>query len=127
MADHMPVGSRRSAAAAAWLMPRTGWGRWSLGCFLAFLLLFFATRLLVPTGLLGEGGPTFFSNLAIAIPMFLSAVLGAVALVTGTVSFLRGERSPLVVLSTVVGLLVTAFSVASVTGSPSSSIDALGQ
>jgi hypothetical protein len=87
------------------MMPRTTWGRWSLGCLVAFLVLFSVTRLLVPTGLLGEGGEAFVSNLAIAIPMFLSALLATVALITGAVSFIRRERSFLVVVSTLIGLL----------------------
>jgi len=89
-------------------LPRTRLGWWSLG-FVAvhalFLTMWFA---LVDAGL--RGGETFFSNLWLAIPLL---AMGVSALAAGTVALFgvirRGERSILMIVSLVYGLLVLLF------------------
>lgn len=57
-----------------------------------------------------RGGETFFSNLLLAIPGILAAILGTLSFVTGVVAVIKNkERSTLVYLATIIGLLVTLF------------------
>ena len=87
-------------------MPRTKLGKWSvglIGVFFICLLLFYA---LVISG--QRGGESFFSNLALTIPMLIAGVCGIAALAVGLIAIIRHrERSALVYLAVVIGALVT--------------------
>lgn len=115
MASPIPDASN-SKLSTGLFRPRTLLGTISLCSAVAFVIVLSATRILVPTGVLGQGGATVFSNLAISIPMFASALLAAVAFVLGVASFFKGERSILVGLGAVVGFGATALAVALVAG-----------
>lgn len=91
------------------LKPKTTMGKWSTGLITAFFLLFAVFLTLVASG--QRGGDTFFSNLALTIPVLLAAVSSVSALVTGIIGIVKsGERSVLVFLATVIGLFVLIFS-----------------
>ena len=90
-------------------MPRTIMGKWSTGLIIAFFLFFAVFLILVALG--QRGGDTFFSNLALTIPMLLAGVSGVSALVTGIIGIVKSrERSVLVFLATAIGLVVLIFS-----------------
>ncbi len=113
----VPVsGASRRDPKRGYVRPRTVLGAVSLWSLVGFLLVFTVTRLLVPTVILGQGGATIFSNLAISIPMFVSGILALSAFLLGASSFFRGERSVLVGLGAVVGLGVTAIAIALLIG-----------
>ena len=89
-------------------MPKTLLGRWSVGLAIAFFLLLATLALLAKSG--QEGGETFSDNLLLAVPGLLSGVSGVAAFFTGVAAILRRkERSPLVFLATLIGLLVLLF------------------
>ena len=90
------------------LLPVTRLGWWSAGLLTAAAALFIALVSLVASG--QEGGEGFFSNLWLSLPA-LGAVLSAVlAGVTAGVAIVRrGERSILVFLVLIVGLIVALF------------------
>ena len=91
------------------LKPKTTMGEWSTGLIIAFFLFFAVFLILVASG--QRGGGTFFSNLALTIPMLLAGVSGVSALVTGIIGIVKSrERSVLVFLVTVIGLFVLIFS-----------------
>ncbi len=91
-------------------VPSSVLGRWSALAgvvFLAFIGLF---ALLVAAG--QRGGEKFFDNLWLTVPMLIAYfsavgafVLGAVAIATA------GERSLIVIVATIVGLLFTVFGI----------------
>jgi len=84
-------------------------GKWATGLIIAFLLFFAVFLILVASG--QRGGDTFFSNLALTIPMLLAGVSGVSALVTGIIGIVKSrERSVLVFLATAIGLFVLVFS-----------------
>ena len=89
-----------------WPSTRLGW--WSVGLsagFLAFMLLF---QLLVASG--QRGGETFFSNPWLAVSILIAAGSAIAAGATAIVAILwRQERSILMVLSLMLGLLVAVF------------------
>ena len=90
------------------LKPRTITGKWSSGLIIAFFLFFAVFLILVALG--QRGGDTFFSNLALTIPMLLAGVSGVSALVTGIIGIVKSrERSVLVFLATAIGLFVLVF------------------
>jgi hypothetical protein len=89
------LGGKRSP-----LLPSTGWGRWTVGLGIAFLVLFGSFLVLVASG--QRGGATIFSNLTLAVPGLLAAGCAAVALVTGLIAVIFSkERSPLVFVATI--------------------------
>jgi hypothetical protein len=92
------------------LLPTTDLGRWSLVCLAGFAAFLGAFAALVASG--QRGGEGFFDNLWLTAP-FLIAFAGAVgALALGTAALIgRGDRSIAVIVSTGIGLLVTAFGV----------------
>ncbi|MFC1967795.1 hypothetical protein ACFLVX_00175 [Chloroflexota bacterium] len=91
------------------LKPKTTMGKWSTGLIIAFFLFFAVFLIVVASG--QHGGDTFFSNLALTIPMLLAVVSSVSALVTGIIGTVKdGERSVLVFLATVIGLFVLTFS-----------------
>jgi len=84
-------------------------GKWSTGLIIAFLLFLAVFLILVASG--QRGGDTFFSNLALTIPMLLAGVSGVSALVTGIIGIVKSrERSVLVFMATAIGLFVLVFS-----------------
>ena len=90
-------------------MPKTVLGKWSVGfVFLFFLLL--ATGMFVVSVLGQQGGETFFDNPVISIPMLSAGAAGILAFFTGATDIIKyKERSILVIIATVIGLLITWF------------------
>jgi cytochrome bd-type quinol oxidase subunit 2 len=88
-------------------MLRTNLGKWSVISILIFILLFALFLILVASG--QKGGETFFSNLALSVPMLIAAIAGISSFVIGIISIIKGERSFLVFISSAVGLLVLVF------------------
>jgi len=90
------------------ILPKTPIGKWSTGFIGAFFVFFITFLLLVASG--QRGGETFFSNLALTIPMLLAGTSGVLALFTGLISVIRNrERSILVFLAMLIGLFVLIF------------------
>jgi cytochrome bd-type quinol oxidase subunit 2 len=84
-------------------------GKWSTELISAFFLFFAVFLILVASG--QRGGDTFFSNLALTIPMLLAGVSGVSALATGIIGIVKSrERSVLVFLATAIGLFILIFS-----------------
>ena len=90
------------------IVPKTALGKWSVGLAVSFIILFGLVSVLGATG--QQGGPTFFSNLYLAIPGLIAAVSGFAAFLTGIISiiFLK-ERAILVFVSSAIGLALIAF------------------
>ena len=87
------------------MMPTTSIGRWA-GRLLGLAVLFYAVFLgLVMAG--QRGGSTFFSNLALSIPVLAAALSAVAAGVTGIVARRRRDRSFIVKLAITVGAAVT--------------------
>jgi hypothetical protein len=89
------------------ISPTTHLGKWSFGFGVAFLWFFMFFELMLSLG--KQGGETFFSNLYLAIPLMIAGICGVMAFFTGTVAIFRKERSVLVLLSALVGLVVLIF------------------
>lgn len=89
-------------------MPKTILGKWSVGLIIVFFLLFALFQFLVASG--QRGGATFFDNLLLAIPIFLAGICGVSSFFTGLIGIVKSkERSILVFLATIIGLLVLLF------------------
>ncbi len=90
------------------ILPKTAPGKWSVWLAISFIVLFALVSILGATG--QEGGPTFFSNLYLAIPGLLALVTGLAAFLIGIFSiiFLK-ERAILVFVAAGVGLLIIVF------------------
>ena len=90
------------------LLPQSALGKWSVGLLAAFVVFFAVFELLVASG--QRGGETFFSNLALTIPILFAGASGVLAFVTGLAGVVRNrERSILVFLAMLVGLSVLLF------------------
>ena len=88
--------------------PRTLLGRWAVGLIVAFF--FFLSLFLIIAASGARGGDTFFSNLALALPMLLAACCGVAAFITGLVAIIRSkERAIFVMIATVLGFNVLVF------------------
>ena len=75
---------------------------------IAVLVFFAAVYVLIASG--QRPGDTFTSNLTLSVPGLLAGVCAIGAFVTGLIAVIfRAERSPLVFLTTVVGLLAIVF------------------
>jgi len=95
------------------LLPRSALGRWSVGLLAAFAVFFAAFELLVASG--QRGGETFFSNLALTIPILLAGTSGVLTFLTGLIGVVRNrERSILVFLAMLVGFFILLFSIGEV-------------
>ncbi len=90
------------------LLPATRPGWWSAGllaAFAAFLMVLFSV---IAAG--QRGGEGFFSNLWLALPGLGAGLSAILAGVTAAVAIVRrGERSVLVFLVLIVGLIVALF------------------
>jgi hypothetical protein len=93
--------------------PSTNLGNWSVGLFgvsTVFFILFFV---LVASG--QRGGETFFSNLALTVPMLIAAILAVSSFFTGIIGIFRnGERAIIVFISTTLGFLVLTYGLAEI-------------
>ena len=90
-------------------MPKTTLGKWSVGLIAAFFLLL-ATGITVVSVFKQEGGETLFDNLWISIPMLGAGASTIAAFITGIIAIIKNkERSILVIITTLFGLLVLWF------------------
>ncbi len=90
------------------LKPATGLGRWSVWLLATFAVGLTGLMLAISAG--QKGGDTFTDNWLLAGPGLVVAASGIGAFVTGLIAMVHeGERSPAVMLATLVGLLVTLF------------------
>jgi len=90
------------------LRPKTIMGRWSIGLTITLFLFFVLFQLLVASG--QRGGETFFSNLALTIPILLAGISGVSVFITGIIGIIKSkERSVFVFLTTMIGFLVLIF------------------
>ncbi len=90
------------------LLPVTRLGWWSAGLLTAFAAFLTALFSVVAAG--ERGGEGFFSNLWLALPGLGAGLTGVLAGVTAGVAIVRrGERSVLVFLVLIVGLIVALF------------------
>jgi len=89
-------------------MPKTALGKWSVGLIVGSPLFFLlAMLILLWSGQRSEDIETFFSNLAIAIPMLLAGICGISAFFTGIIGIIKSkERSVIVFISTFIGFFV---------------------
>jgi len=95
-------------------MPKTTLGKWSVALISAFIVFLISLQLIAASG--QRGGETFFSNLALAVPILIAGISGVSAFVTGLVGVIRsGERSIIVYLATAIGLLVLLFCLVEIT------------
>ena len=93
--------------------PNTVLGTWSVRLIVAFLLFFILFFVFATSG--QKGGDTFFSNLSLAIPILIAAVLAVSAFFTGIISIFRNrERAIFVFLSTAMGFFVLLFGLAEI-------------
>jgi len=90
------------------LIPKTRLGKWSIWLIIAFILLFITFQLLVASG--QRGGSTFFSNLALSVPMLIAGISGVSAFFTGIIGILKSkERSVLVFIAMIIGFFILVF------------------
>jgi hypothetical protein len=110
MGSQVTGGQLPGHARGTWsrLLPATQWGRWAIGLLIAILVFFGTVYVLIASG--QRPGDTFTSNLTLSVPGLLAGVCAVGAFVTGLIAVIfRAERSPLVLLATVVGLLAIVF------------------
>ena len=90
-------------------IPRTKFGRWSVGFTVVFILLFAIGNLVVSVR--GpRAGQAFLSDPLLSIPMLGSGASAIMAFFLGFVSIIRRkERSVLVFMATVIGFLILFF------------------
>ena len=95
------------------VLPKSYVGKWSIGFIAAFIVFFVIFQLLVVSG--QRGGETFFSNLALTIPILLAGISGVLAFFTGIIGVIRNrERSILVFLAMLIGFFILLFSIGEV-------------
>jgi len=89
-------------------MPKTKYGKWSIGLcglFFLFLVIFF---LLVQSG--QRGGDKFFSNMWLTTPFLLAGASAIAGMVMGIMAiFKQKEKSWLVYISSFIGFFVTLY------------------
>ena len=89
-------------------IPKTRLGNWSIWLIIAFIVFFITFQLLVASG--QRGGATFFSNLALSIPMLIAGISGISAFFTGIIGIIKSkERSVLVFIATIIGFFILFF------------------
>ena len=95
------------------VLPTTDLGRWSLWAIAGFGLLLGFFAIAVAAG--QRGGDEFFDNLWLTLPMLAAFACAVASLIVGVIAIVtKGERSILVMASTIIGLLVAGFGVAEV-------------
>jgi hypothetical protein len=78
---------------------------WLIIVSLSFFIVFYALVASVQ-----RGGDTFFSNLALTIPMLIAAISAISSFFTGIISIIRNrERAIFVYVSTIIGFFVLLF------------------
>lgn len=96
-------------------MPKTSFGKWSLGLIAALVVLFFLGSL--STNLLYQAvpaGSTISEDMVgrpvLALTMLAGFVAGMAAFITGLIALIRQkERASLVYVATIIGLLLMLF------------------
>ena len=89
-------------------IPKTLLGKWSIWLIIAFIVFFITFQLLVASG--QRGGATFFSNLALSVPMLIAGFSGISAFFTGIIGIIKSkERSVLVFIATIIGFFILFF------------------
>ena len=89
-------------------IPKTRLGKWSIWLIIAFIVLFVTFQLLVALG--QRGGATFFSNLALSVPMLMAGISGISAFFTGIIGIIKSkERSVLVFIASIIGFFILFF------------------
>lgn len=79
-----------------------------MGCLGLFVLFLLIGNIVVASGQVG--GNTFFDDLSISIPMTLASLSGIAAFVIGLISIIKAkERSLMVYIAAVIGLLLILF------------------
>lgn len=87
---------------------KTRLGKWSIWLIIAFIVFFMTFLLLVASG--QRGGATFFSNLALSVPMLIAGISGISAFFTGIIGIIKSkERSVLVFIATIIGFFILFF------------------
>ena len=85
--------------------PSTVLGAWSVRLIALSILFFIVLSFFLASG--QRGGDTIFSNLSLAIPMLVAAILAVCAFFTGILSIIRKrERAVFVFISTSLGFFV---------------------
>jgi len=93
--------------------PKTRLGRWSAWLIVAFIVFFGLFYLFVASG--QRGGATFFSNLFLTVPVVIAAISGIAAFFTGIIGVIKDrERSFLVYLSILIGLIILLYCLAEI-------------
>ena len=97
-------------------LPTTQLGKWSVGLIASTIGLFIFTSFIV-VGLFKQvGGDSLTDNLYISIPMILAAGSAVAALITGLISVWKyKERSMLIAVPILVGLIITLFLLGEIT------------
>jgi hypothetical protein len=86
-------------------IPKTHLGQWSIWLITVFIVLFIVVQILAASG--QRGGATFFSNLALSIPMVIAGISALLAFFTGIIGIIKSkERSVLACSSTIVGFFI---------------------
>jgi len=83
-------------------IPKTHLGQWSIWLITVFIVSFIVV---IASG--QRGGATFFSNLALSIPMIIAGISALLAFFTGIIGIIKSkERSVLACSSTIVGFFI---------------------
>jgi hypothetical protein len=90
------------------LLPTTKLGIWSVVSAIGVFVFYVLRRMVMILGH-RSGGATFFNYPDLAILLILAGFFAVASLINGVFSFFKKERSILVLLSTIFGLLVTLF------------------
>ncbi len=95
--------------------PRTSSGWWAILLEVGFIILVTLFRVLVAGG--QKGGAEFFSNPLLALTMIAAAASGIAGAVFGIISVIRRrERSLLIAVAVILGLLVLTFTIGELGG-----------
>ena len=90
------------------LRPATRLGKWSTWFFVACIVFFIVFQILVASG--QRGGDTFLDNIPLSINALMFAISGISAFFMGILGIITSkERSILVFIFTIIGLLVLLF------------------
>jgi hypothetical protein len=89
-------------------VPKTNFGKWSVGLIIAFFAFLTLFQILLASG--QRGGDTFFSNPLLVLPLLLAGICGVSACFIGIIGIMkRRERSIFVFLATAIGFFVLLF------------------